>query len=158
MYRLMSGVFDVLYGSNVGFDGPKDVYEIASALLRFEQRFFEWQSRLPGPLALISEEKLAFPPTDFVISRLRVALTLRFLNFCILTHRPLLCKFLEAAGDSEYNRQQLIILRQVGANSIRICAQASTLIIRLAQWALEHSKPPPHQLLGAWWLTLYYGD
>ena len=158
MYRMMSDVFDVLYGSNVGFDGPKDVYEIASALLRFEQRFLEWQARLPGPLTLISDEELASPPTDFVVTRLRVVLTLRFLNFRILTHRPLLCKFLEAAGSPGVDKEQLTILRQVGANSLRICAQASTLIIRLTQWALQHSEPPSRQLLGAWWLTLYYGD
>lgn len=157
MYRMMSEVFDVLYGSNVGFDGPKDAYEIASALLRFEQRFIEWRSLLPGPLALISEEELASPPADFSISRLRVVLTLRFLNFRILTHRPLLCKFLEAVGSPEVDRQQLVILRQVGANSLRICAEASTLIIRLTQWALQNSEGPPQQLLGAWWLTLYYG-
>jgi hypothetical protein len=158
MYRMMSEVFNVLYGSNVGFDGPTDVYEIASALLKFEQRFLEWQSRLPGPLALISEEELASPPTDFAISRLRVVLTLHFLNFRILTHRPLLCKFLEAAGSPQINRQQLMVLRQIGANSIRICEQASTLVIRLTQWALQHSEAPPQELLGAWWLTLYYGD
>lgn len=154
----MSEVFDSLYGSNVGFDGPKDAFEVASLLLKFEQRLVDWQTRLPVPIAMITKEELASPPADFAFSRLRVILTLRFLNFRILTHRPLLCKFLEAAGSHQANRQEFVMLQQIGNNSLRICAQASILVIKLTQWALHHSEPPSQQLLGAWWLTLYYGD
>jgi len=155
LYRLMSEVFDALYGSNVGLEAASDVFEIAPHLLRFEQKFAHWQHSLPAAMPLISEADLSRPPDNFEITTLRVILTSRFLNFRILTHRPLLCKYLEAIGSSQVNMQQLSILRHVGANSVRICAQSAVFIIKITQWALQHADAP-RQLLGAWWFSLYY--
>jgi len=151
----MSEVFDVLYGSNVGCQESDDIFDIASSLLRFEQKFANWQHGLPATLPLISKEELGRPPTDFTFTRLRVVLTIRFLNFCILTHRPLLCKFLETIGKAEVDVQQLTMLRQVGANSVRKCAQSAVLLVNITQWAIEHSQSS-RQLLGAWWFSLYF--
>lgn len=101
-------------------------------------------------------EELTRPPMEHEVTRLRVVLTTRFLNIRILTHRPLLCKFLEIIGSAHVDVQQLTVLRQVGANSIRTCAQSAVLLIDITQWALQHSESS-RQLLGAWWFSLYYG-
>ncbi|KAF2856839.1 hypothetical protein T440DRAFT_484936 [Plenodomus tracheiphilus IPT5] len=155
LYRLMSEVFDLLYGSNVGLGGATDVFDIASHLLQYEQKFVHWQHSLPASIPLISEEELTRPPADFGTANLRVVLTSRFLNLRILTHRPLLCKYLEIIGSSQINIQQLAILHQVGANSVRICVQSANSIIQITRWALQHADAP-RQLLGAWWFSLYY--
>jgi hypothetical protein len=151
----MSSVFDVLYGSNVGFGGESDVFDIASRILQYEQKLTGWQHGLPETIRLISEEELAHAPADFKTTRLRVVLTSRFLNLRILTHRPLLCKYLETVGTSQVDMQQLTILRQVGANSVRLCVQSAILLIKITRWTLQYADPP-RQLLGAWWFSLYY--
>lgn len=155
LYRLMSEVFDILYGSNVGLEGASDVFDIASHLLQYEQKFVEWQQTLPAAIRLLSETELDRPPDHFENAILRVVLTSRFLNLRILTHRPLLFKYLEVLGSSNVNLQQLTILRRVGANSVRTCVQSAILIIKITQWALQYADAP-RQLLGAWWFSLYY--
>lgn len=80
MYRILSEVFDVLYGSNIGFQGPNDIFDTASSLLKFEQKFANWQHGLPETLPLISMEELTRPPMEHEVTRLRVVLSTRFLN------------------------------------------------------------------------------
>ncbi|KAH9868545.1 hypothetical protein J1614_007617, partial [Plenodomus biglobosus] len=152
---LITDILDVLYGSNVGLGGASDIFDIASHLLRYEQKFAHWRHTLPAAITLISEEELSRPPTNFKTAKLRVVLTSRYLNLRILTHRPILCKYLEIIGSSQIDVQQLTILRQVGANSVRICVQSAELIILTTRWALQHADAP-RQLLGAWWSSLYY--
>lgn len=155
LYKLMGDVFDVLYGSNVGLGGASDVYDIASHLLQYEQKLVHWQQKLHATTQLIAEEELSRPPADFATAALRIVLTSRFLNLRLLTHRPLLCKYLEIIGSSQVSAQQLITLRQVGANSIRICVQSAELIIKMTHWVLQHTDSQ-RQLLGSWWSALYY--
>ncbi|KAH8726755.1 fungal-specific transcription factor domain-containing protein [Phaeosphaeriaceae sp. PMI808] len=155
LYAIMSEVFDMLYGNNIGCGVPTDVFEMASILLQFEQKFFAWQRALPKCISLITGHDLVSGLDEFQVMRLRVILTLRFLNLRILTHRPLLCKYLEIIGSSEVDEHQLMILRQVGVNSIQTCVQSALLIIKMTRWALEFREDSQH-LLGAWWFSLYY--
>jgi hypothetical protein len=152
----MTDVFDVLYGSNLGCVDRVDVFETASYLLKCEQRFFSWKRDLPESIALVGPVDLEREPDEFRIMRLRVILTLRFLNLRILAHRPILCMYLESLGASHMDPMQLATLRQVGANSVQICVQSAAMIIDITSWALRHNSPPRH-LLGAWWFSLYYG-
>jgi len=152
----MGEVVDVLYGSNLGCIVPHDVFSIASHVLQLEQRFLAWQGDLPDSMTLIDPETLSMSTDSDSILRFRTILTLRYLNLRILTHRPLLCMDLEALGSSTAGSQQLAMLRQVGTNSVRICAQSALMIIRLMRAVLSVTGPTRH-LLGAWWFSLYYG-
>ena len=151
----MTDIFDVLYGSNLGCVDHVDIFENASYLLKCEQRFFVWQRDLPRSISLIGSNELEYEPNEFTITRLRVILTLRFLNLRILAHRPLLCMYLESLGASQVDPLQLATLRQVSANSVQLCVQSATMIVNITSWALKHSSPPRY-LLGAWWFSLYY--
>src|SRR5688572_27883327 len=102
----MSEVFDVLYDSNLGTGTTKDVFEMASQLLQIEQRFFVWQNALPKTVSLVTVDDMFSGPKDFNIMRLRVIITSRYLHLRILTHRPLLCKYLEMIGKSNFDLQQ----------------------------------------------------
>lgn len=153
----MGQVVDVLYGNNLGCEVPDNVFDIASHLLQFEQKFLAWQRSLPATLVLVEPDILRSETINQEALRYRFILTMRFLNLRILTHRPLLCKFLEYLGTSKSTSQQLAMLGQVGANSVRICVQSALMIIKLMQGILSPPDPPRH-LLGAWWFSLYYGE
>ena len=151
----MTDILDVLYGSNLGCEDHIDVFETASYLLRCEQKFFSWQRDLPKQMSLIRIEDLEGEPNEFKIMRLRIILTLRFLNLRILAHRPILCMYLESLGASQVDPLQLATLRQVGLNSVQICVQSAITILNITSWGSKHNSPPRH-LLGAWWFSLYY--
>jgi len=153
----MGEVVDVLYGSNLGCIVPDDVFSVASHVLQLEQKFLAWQGDLPDSMSLIDPETLTVSNDSDSMLRFRIILTLRYLNLRILTHRPLLCMDLEALGSSTADSQRLDILRQVGTNSVRICAQSALMIIRLMRAVLTVTGPARH-LLGAWWFSLYYGN
>lgn len=153
----MSEVIEVLYSSNLGCDAPDNIYDVAAHLLRFEQKFFTWQRYLPAGVSLIEMENLKLGDEPRETVRLRVILTLRFLNLRILTHRTLLSKYLEAIYSAKSASQQLSALKQVGSNSLRTCAQSALHIIELMREALKPTEPP-RQLLGASWFSLYYGS
>lgn len=151
----MGEVIDVLYGNNLGCDVPDNVFETASSLLRFEQKFLEWQRSLPVSLFLVDANELHSEASNQETLRYRFILTMRFLNIRILTHRPLLCKYLEYLGTSRSDFQQMATLNQVGANSVRVCVQSAVSIISMMREVLSPPESSRH-LLGAWWFSLYY--
>ncbi|KAF2496525.1 hypothetical protein BU16DRAFT_607099 [Lophium mytilinum] len=155
LYKIMGEIVDVLYGSNLGCGVPDNVFDIASHLLQFEQKFLTWQQSLPAAMSLVEPETLHSEADDQGTLRFRVILTLRFLNLRILTHRPLLSKYLESIRSAHSASQQLHLLKQVGTNSVRTCAQSAIAIIKLMQQVLIPTSPPRH-VLGAWWFSLYY--
>lgn len=154
----MGEVIDILYGSNLGNVDSEHVYDIASHLLHFEQKFMTWRGSLPANLSLVFDpDALHTRGTDQGNLRYRFILTLRFLNLRILAHRPQLCKYLEHLGNAKLDTQQLLTLAQVGANSVRICLQSALDIVKLMRGAVS---PPCFSLhlLGAWWFSLYYSE
>lgn len=151
----MGEVIEVLYGSNLGCDTVDNIFDLASHLIKFEQKFLTWQRTLPATLSLVQLDDLRLTTVSQTNLRLRFILTIRYLNLRILTHRPVLCKYLNVLGMSRPDSEQMNMLRQTGANSIRICAESALEIIRMMHGVLSAPNPPRH-LLGAWWFTLYY--
>lgn len=151
----MGEVVDCLYDNNLGSDAIGNVFDIASDLLKFEQRFLDWQRSLPTGLSLLQPDHLRSETGDPQTLRLSFVLTTRFLNLRVLTHRPILCKYLDILGKARPDFQQLIMLRQVSANSIRICSQSASDMIKMMREVLSPPNPLRH-LLGAWWFALYY--
>lgn len=155
LYAIMGEVVDILYGNNLGCDDPDDMFDVAAHLLQFEQKFLAWQCSLPDNLHLVEPDMLRAGTGDQNALRFRLILTVRYLNLRILTHRPLLCKYLEFLGTAQFDSPELCLLRQVGENSVRICIESALTIIELMREVLNPSQSRRH-LLGAWWFSLYY--
>jgi hypothetical protein len=155
LYTILGEVIEILYGNNLGCNASENLFDIASSLLQFEQKYMSWQHSLPPNFSLVEPQNHNSAGTDQPNLRLRLILTLRFLNLRILTHRPMLSKYLEVVGSPHSDPHQLGILKQIGANSMRICIHSAMSMIKLVQEVLAPPEPRPH-LLGAWWFTLYY--
>jgi hypothetical protein len=144
-----------LYGNNLGCDAFENLFDIASSLLQFEQKYIGWQHSLPANFSLIVPGAQLFDGRGELNLRFRLILTLRFLNVRILTHRPMLSKYLELIANPHSDMQQMAILKQIGANSMRICINSAVGVIKLVRDVLAPQEPRSH-LLGAWWFSLYY--
>lgn len=87
--------------------------------------------------------------------KFRVILTTRYLNVRVLLHRPVLVKFISASRSPDYDSQDLMLLKQIGMNSMQICMESAMEIIDIVFAAV--SEPGwKESLLGPWWFSLYY--
>jgi hypothetical protein len=154
---IMGRVLDTLYGSNLDSDTPQDIFKVASDVSLVEHQILEAQRSFPPslqPVELSDLEQETRPP--FLALRFRLVLTLRYHNLRILTHRPLLQRYLGVLrGQSEDGQQHVSSLDQVGPNSLHICMQSARTIVELLAHATK-SKGEDKGLLGAWWFSLYY--
>ena len=89
------------------------------------------------------------------LEKLRIILTLRHHNVRALLHRPILTMFLELAGKFEVNQQEIILLQQIGSNSVKICAESTMEIVAIVSTIVK-STGERRNWLGAWWFSLYY--
>ncbi|CAN9305884.1 unnamed protein product [Alternaria alternata] len=155
LYKILGEVIEVLYENNLGCEASVNLFGIASSLLQFEQKYIGWQHSLPASFSLIVPGAQLFDGRGELNLRFRLILTLRFLNVRILTHRPMLSKYLELIANPHSDMQQMAILKQIGANSMRICINSAVDVIKLVREVLAPQEPRSH-LLGAWWFSLYY--
>lgn len=157
----MWNVIDLLYGQNLGCDAPLSVSETVAQALSVERHLFAWEKCLPDSLRLLSSaginEIIQEPSADFQLSswKFRVILTLRYLNLRVLLHRPVLVRFIDACGGFQPDPQELKLLQQLGLNSMQICAESAMEIIDIVH-SVVHECGRRHNLLGAWWFSLYY--
>lgn len=154
---IMGRVLDVMYGSNLGCDKSQDVFSLASQVLQIEHQLSEAQKTFPPNLRVIEATDLTHEtgsPADPML-KFRVVFTLRYHNLRILTHRPLLHRYLEILSSPAEDMQQMSALSQVGVNSLRICIQSAGSIVQLMSH-LTSSAKDDRVLLGAWWFSLYY--
>ena len=152
----MGRVLDTLYGSNLDSDTPQDVFKVASDVSLVEHQILEAQRSFPSTLQAVQLSDLVHetrPP--FPLLRFRLILTLRYHNLRILTHRPLLQRYLGILRNQSEDGQHLSSLHQVGPNSFHVCMQSARTIVELLAHTTK-SKGEDKGLLGAWWFSLYY--
>lgn len=157
LYMIMGRVLDIMYGSNLGCDKSQDVFSLASQVLQIEHQLSEAQLSFPPSLRLIEAANLTHEtgsPTGPLL-KFRIIYTLRYHNLRILTHRPLLHRYLEILSSPAEDAQQISALSQVGMNSLRICIQSAASIVELVSY-LTSSGKDERVLMGAWWFSLYY--
>jgi hypothetical protein len=161
LYKILWHVIDSLYGQNLGCDKPLEVGETVAPLFKAEHQLMDWERTLPANLKVTSSEQISsqnienpLHEDDYIELRLRTILTLRYLNLCLLLHRPILNKYLDLASSKTYSHE-LRLLQQVGSNSIKICMQSSVEVISIVHAAV-HKTHKHRTLLGAWWYSLYY--
>ena len=158
LYMIMGRVLDVLYGGNLGCDPPQDVFTLASHVLQIEHQLSEAQRTFPAYLGLVRPADLVQGPSSppDTMLKFRVVYTMRYYNLRILTHRPLLHRYLALLGCCQgEDARQAGPLGQVGMNSLRICVQSARSIVELME-VLTSSATKVRDLLGAWWFSLLY--
>jgi hypothetical protein len=148
-------VIDRIYGGNIGCDGQPSVFDAVTRVFEMEGLLVEWKNALPSNLELRQSKDLKTGEDADPTDRFRTILTLRYQNLRILIHRIILVKFLDLAGTAVTDNQQLILLQQMGSNSVHICVQASTEIISIVN-IIAKSTGVQRTFLGAWWFSLYY--
>lgn len=150
-------VLDVLYGSNLGCDDTQDVFNLASQVLQIEQQLSEAQRAFPPSLQLVEPKDLVkrSGTSSDAIMKFRVVYTLRYHNIRILTHRPLLHRYLEILSSQTHDPQKVVPLGQLGVNSLRTCIQSAGSIVELMSSLTSYAEGT-RELLGAWWFSLYY--
>lgn len=137
------------------------VGEIIAHVFSLEQDLFSWERSLPDSVKLINLDQMRdlrntiTSELDFVALRFRIVLTLRYSNFRVLLHRPVLVRFIDSCGQLQSDPQQLQLLQQLGLNSIQISMDSTVQIIDLVH-DIVHQTDYQHKLLGAWWFSLYY--
>ena len=139
------------------------VSEIIAHVFSLEQDLFSWERSLPDSVRLISLDQMRdlrntiTSDFEFVALRFRIILTLRYSNFRVLLHRPVLVRFIDSCGQLQLQSdpQQLQLLQQLGLNSIQISMDSTMQIIDLIH-DIVHQTDSQHTLLGAWWFSLYY--
>ncbi|CAI7569790.1 unnamed protein product [Penicillium palitans] len=162
LYKELWNVLELLYGQNIGCDGPLPVSETVAHIFSLEQHLFSWERSLAHPLQLISSANIENLPQDQMSSntqylslKFQVILTLRYLNLRVLLHRPILVKFITASRSPDRDPQDMRLLQHIGMNSLQICADSATEIIDIVHRVV--SEPGwKRSLLGAWWFSLYY--
>lgn len=153
---IMGRVLDTLYGSNLDSDTTQDVYKVASNVSLMESHVSEAQRSFPSTLQAVQLSDLVHRTrTPFLTLRFRLILTLRYHNLRILTHRPLLQRYLDILRNQSEDGQDLVSLHQVGVNSLHICMQSARAIVELLTHTTK-AKGEDKGLLGAWWFSVYY--
>ena len=161
LYEIMAEVINQLYGQNLGCEKDQNAVETVARVYKEENRLMAWQQKLPSHLLLLTPSELRSEelddevPDTWLIDRLRVVLTLRYLNLRILLYRPVLVKFLDVLQNDSLDRRDLDQLQQTGPNCIQVCVSSSVDLITLVH-SIVCSTGRRHQLLGAWWFSLYY--
>ncbi|KAF2501403.1 hypothetical protein BU16DRAFT_450555 [Lophium mytilinum] len=153
LYKVMWNVIDLLYAANIGCGSSTSVLDFMAYLFKMEQQLMEWERSLPANMALRKSQEILSEEDD--TERYRIILTLRYHNLRILIHRLVVVRFLDTCGKADRDEQELALLRQIGLNSVQICAHSSLEIISIVS-TIVHSTDVRHEYLGAWWFSLYY--
>ena len=159
-------IIEQLYSQNLG-DTDSDVVPVSDLVARLsniEGSLVGWELALPQGLEIIHPEVVTreMEQDDSVSTprrlsiKLRVVLTLRYLNVRLLLHRPvLLRKLSRQTPNGHVTNGEDVFLRHVTDNSNLICFDTAVHVIRLVH-TIVRLPGFNRDLLGAWWFSLYY--
>ncbi|KAF4345857.1 activator of stress s 1 [Fusarium beomiforme] len=152
LYKILGNIIGDLYGNNLRCDELSDV-EMVTRIFQLQQELDEWHRSLPSELSLITSSLIAETPLEeSPMQRLRIILTLRYLNTQLLLQRPPLSKLLQTASDQAQRQNPF---DQVQEKLVEECAQSAEEIISIIH-AILTTREQGRSLLGAWWFTIYY--
>ncbi|RTE73557.1 hypothetical protein BHE90_012026 [Fusarium euwallaceae] len=158
LYRIMGRIITTLYGSNLGCDEQLSETVTVTSIIQFGQELTDWQNNLPPNLALhVSadlprEGEIQDPTTE----RVRLILSLRYLNVQLLLHRPTFVRSLGALlRDPMISARNPAPVNHMQSNFDRTFVQVAENIIEIIHIVLTRPDLGRH-LIGAWWFTLYY--
>lgn len=156
LYSILWRIMASIYGHNVGYEDFSET-ELITTIIQLEQDMDQWQSLLPGELRLRTSATLPTKVNNSRVEKLRIVLTLRFLNTQLLLLRPVLTNLLQVRfkrDDGTRGEQRSIGNMQ--KNFTASCFRAAVELISIIHAVITRKELGKH-LLGAWWFTLYYG-
>ncbi|KAJ3460853.1 hypothetical protein MRS44_011720 [Fusarium solani] len=155
---IMGRIITTLYGSNLGCDEQPTETVTVTSIIQFGQELTDWQNNLPPQLSLRSSADLPREGEiqDLTTERVRLILTLRYLNVQLLLHRPTFIRSLGALlRDPMIPTRNPAPVNHMQSNFDRTFVQVAENIIEIIYTVLTRPDLGRH-LIGAWWFSLYY--
>lgn len=162
LQQIIGQIVTSLYKDNIGlgYEGNLDV-DTGRHVFDLERQLDTWRQTLPDGLEIRESSTVltsAVPGTDLHHSeRLRVVLTLRYLNACILLRRPALTYALHVRVKGPSGLQIASSWQSLQSNLLERCLQSAEEIVSILH-LLATCGSPGKALLGAPWTTIYYGN
>jgi len=164
LYRILWKIMARIYGHNVEHEDLPGA-ELITRIIQLEHEIEQWRVSLPEHLNLTTSELLRRQTTMATVTlqsqmKLRLILTLRYLNTKLLLLRPVLTDLLQTRFviDSQTTGCQdrrLVGYMQNGYFTSE-CFNAAVELIAIIHAAITCDELGK-TMLGAWWFTLFYG-
>ena len=148
-------VISALYEQNLGCGQPLSEMQTATEVFKLDQELNLWQRCVAPPLCIRSHDTLAYDYQVACEERFRIILTLRYLNLQILLHRPFVTMFLDVRASRNKGTGSLSSAERLASGSIQTCVKSAEEVISIVHTIISEKRA--HDLLGAWWFSLYYG-
>lgn len=129
---------------------------MVTEVLKLEQDLSFWHHALALPLCIRSHGTILYDDEVASAERFRVVLTLRYLNLQVLLHRPFVTKFLDGRTGRSKEAGMMSSAEHLASGSIQNCIQSAEEIVSIVHSIVAANRT--HDLLGAWWFSLYYGN
>jgi hypothetical protein len=157
LYQLMGRSLVKQYGANMEMNSHQ-LEDLASLQTsnEFRKLLQKWTLDLPPQLCLCEAgSDILLHNTQ--VNRLRVILTLRYYNLCILVHRPLLSTTLRHVFNIDILPDRAApYLVQAAMAEAQECVYAAESTIQIVHDVIEADATSSNNL-GVWFFTLYYG-
>ena len=148
-------VIAALHEQNLGCGQPLSEMQIATEVFKLEQELNLWQYCLAPTLCIRSHDTLLYDDEAACEERFRVILTLRYLNLQTLLHRPFVTRSLDIRAGRNKGTGWTSSAERLASGSIQTCVKSAEEIISIVHTIISAKRA--HDLLGAWWFSLYYG-
>jgi hypothetical protein len=155
LYQLQYKVISSMYEQNLGCGQPLSESQLATEMFKLEQELATWQHCVALPFCIRTHTSLLYDHEVACEERFRVILTLRFLNLQTLLHRPFLTRSLDIRSGRSKNAGSTTSAERLAAGSIQTGLKSAEEIISMVHKIISVGRA--HDLLGAWWFSLYYG-
>ncbi|KAL2353853.1 fungal-specific transcription factor domain-containing protein, partial [Cryomyces antarcticus] len=154
LYQVQYKVISALYDQNLGCGQPLSEMQTATEVFKLEQELNLWQRCVAPPLCIQSHDTLLYDNQVACEERFRVILTLRYLNLQILLHRPFVTRSLDARASRNKGTGSMSSAERLASGSIQTCVKSAEEVISIVHTIISAKRA--HDLLGAWWFSLYY--
>lgn len=129
--------------------------EIATEVFGLERELSVWLFSLAPPLCIRSYQTVVYDEQVSGAERFRVILSLRYLNLQILLHRAFIARALDVRVARDRDNENMSSADRLASGSIQTCIQSAEQVISIIHSIVSANRA--HDLLGAWWFSLYYG-
>lgn len=167
LYRILWKVMASVYGHNIEHEELPGA-ELITRIIQLEQDIDTWRATLPAPLSLRTSSSLSTLAStsspkeqqDSGIEKLRIILTLRYLNTKLLLLRPILTNLLQTRFITTTSSLKAPPPSSSSTSMHHTYFTQSTFHAALELISLIHTTTTSptlgRHMLGAWWFTLYY--
>lgn len=155
LFQVQYKVISALYDQNLGCAQPLSSIQTATEVFKLEQELNIWRHCVAPPLCIRSHDTVLYDKEVACEERFRLVLTLRYLNLQTLLHRPFVAKSLDVRSSRGKGTEPTTSAERLASGSIHTCIKSAEEVISIVHTIVSAKRA--HDLLGAWWFSLYYG-